>query len=244
MKAIPILFSNKDLQSDYPTGAAFSSFVFRAMKEGRIKQVRKGLYALVNPSSGNVFANKFQIASRAYSDAFLSYHEALEYYGLANQSFVSTCVYLTDSHARDFEFDGVLFQAKKPSIRASVLDRMTEEGIRVASLERAIVDSIDRIPLAGGMEELENALGICPKLDEKEILSLLSLFGKAILYQKVGYLFEKHFGNRYSSSFYGECLSHRGKCDFYLDCHPGNGKRVGKWRLMVEPTEVLPNEIF
>ena len=109
------------------------------------KQVKRGLYALVNPTTGMIFATKFQIASRLFDDAFFSYHEALEYYGLANQSFVSEFTYLTKYHARDLEFEDVIYKAKKSNCNLFIEDRIEEEGIRVVSLERAIIDSIDYI---------------------------------------------------------------------------------------------------
>ena len=48
--------------------------------------LKKSIYALVNPSTGNIFATKFQIASHLFDDAYFSYHDALEYYGLAGMS--------------------------------------------------------------------------------------------------------------------------------------------------------------
>ena len=101
MKQLPKLFSFNDLKDTYKTASNFSVFVYRAIKKGDIKQVKRGLYALVNPSTGLIFANKFQIASRLFDDAFFSYHDAIEYYGLANQSFVSIFNYITKSHSRN-----------------------------------------------------------------------------------------------------------------------------------------------
>ena len=80
MKQLPILFSFNELKDSYETPSDFSVFVYRAMKRGDIKQIKRGLYALINPSTGDIFASKFQIASRLFGDAYFSYHEAIEYY--------------------------------------------------------------------------------------------------------------------------------------------------------------------
>ena len=244
MKLIPELFSFKDLKDTYKTASDFSVFVYRAIKRGDVKQVKRGLYALVNPSTGMIFATKFQIASHLFDDAYFSYHDAIEYYGLANQSFVSIFTYLTKSHARDLEFEDVTYKAKKSNCDLFIRDRMKEEGIRVVSLERAIIDSIDCISLAGGLEEVEYALDDCPKLNLKDVETLLKAYNKNVLYQKVGYLFEKHFGNDIPEEFYKECLKHSGNTVIYLDCYHGYAKLNAKWKLMVKKERYLPDELI
>lgn len=244
MKLIPELFSFKDLKDTYKTASDFSVFVYRAIKRGDVKQVKRGLYALVNPSTGMIFATKFQIASHLFDDAYFSYHDAIEYYGLANQSFVSIFTYLTKSHARDLEFEDVTYKAKKSNCDLFIRDRMKEEGIRVVSLERAIIDSIDCISLAGGLEEVEYALDICHKLNLKDVETLLKAYNKNVLYQKVGYLFEKHFGNDIPEEFYKECLKHSGNTVIYLNCYHGQAKLNAKWKLMVKKERYLPDELI
>ncbi len=244
MKQLPILFSFNELKDSYETPSDFSVFVYRAMKRGDIKQIKRGLYALINPSTGDIFASKFQIASRLFGDAYFSYHEAIEYYGLANQSFVSSFVYLTKAHGRDFDFEDITYIAKKPTCDLFIRDRMKEEGIRVVTMERAIVDSIDDPSLAGGLEEVEYALDDCPKLNLKDVEKLLKAYDKKVLYQKVGYLFEKHFGNDIPDEFYDECLKHSGTSVVYFECDVGNAKLNNKWKLMVKEERHLPDELF
>ena len=166
----------------------------RASERGEIRQIKRGLYALVNPSTGNIFATKFQIASHLFDDAYFSYHEALEYYGLANQSFVSYFTYLTHVYVNDVDFEDVIYHSKKSGYDLEILNRIKEEDIRVVSLERAIVDSIDSPSLSGGLEEIEYALSNCHRLNLDKIEMLLKHYDKSFLYQKVGYLFDKHFG--------------------------------------------------
>ena len=206
MKTLPIIFKYEDIKELYPNVAAFYAFVDRASKRGELKQIKRGIYALVNPSTGNIFATKFQIASHLFDDAYFSYHEALEYYGLANQCFVSYFTYLTHVYVADVDFEDVIYHSKKSGYDLEILDRIKEEGIRVVSLERAIVDSIDSPSLAGGLEEIEYALSNCRRLKIDKIEMLLKHYDKSFLYQKVGYLFEKHFGEEIPESFYKLCL--------------------------------------
>ena len=173
MKTLPILFKYEDIKEFYPNVSSFYAFVDRASKRGEIRQIKRGLYALVNPSTGNIFATKFQIASHLFDDAYFSYHEALEYYGLANQSFVSYFTYLTHVYVDDVVFEDVIYHSKKSGYDLEILNRIKEEDIRVVSLERAIVDSIDSPSLAGGLEEIEYALSNCRKLKIDKIEMLL-----------------------------------------------------------------------
>ena len=244
MKTLPILFKYEDIKDLYPNVESFYAFVGRAIKRGELKQIKRGLYALVNPSTGNIFATKFQIASHLFDDAYFSYHEALEYYGLANQSFVSYFTYLTHVYVNDVDFEDVIYHSKKSENDLEILNRIKEEDIRVVSLERAIVDSIDSPSLAGGLEEIEYALSNCHKLKIEKIEMLLKHYDKAFLYQKVGYLFEKHFGDEVPESFYKLCLSKTGNKINYFEAKVGYSKLVLKWKLMVPLERSEPDELF
>ena len=244
MKVLPTIFTYSDVKEMYPNRDSFNSFLRRSIKVGNIKQIKKGLYALVDPSSGFIYASKFQIASRLFDDAYFSYHEALEYYGLATQVFVSHFTYLTHVYVDDLDFEENIYSSKKSTCDLEIIDRMKQNGVRVVSLERAIVDSIDNPGYAGGLEEIENALDACRDLDIDVIIKMLEYYDKAFLYQKVGYLFEKYFGNRVPDSFYQLCLSKSGNKIQYFEAKVGFAKLVLKWKLMVPTERSFPDEIY
>ena len=244
MKKLPILFKYDDVKNLYPNKNGFNSFLRRSLKNGNIKQVKNGLYALVDPSTGGIYASRFQIASHLFDDSYFSYHEALEYYGLANQVFVSRFTYLTHVYVRDLDFEDVIYTSKKDECDLEILDQMVEENTRVVSLERAIVDSIDSPGYAGGLEEIENALDACRDLYIDKVVKMLEYYDKAYLYQKVGYLFEKHFGDRVPESFYQLCLSKSGNKVQYFEAKVGFAKLVLKWKLMVPTERNMPNDLF
>ncbi len=116
--------------------------------------------------------------------------------------------------------------------------------MRVVSLERAIVDSIDNPKYAGGLEELEEAINCCRNLDINKVIKMLEYYDKAFLYQKVGYLFEKYFGSRVPDSFYQLCLSRAGNKIQYFEAKVGFAKLVLKWKLMVPTQTKIPDNIF
>ena len=244
MKILPMLFTYDDVKEIYPNRDSFNSFLRRSLRSGSIKQVKKGLYAVVDPTTGAIYASKFQIASRLFDDAYFSYHEALEYYGLATQSFVSHFTYLTHVFVRDIDFEENIYSSKKSTCDLEIIDRMKQNGVRVVSLERAIVDSIDNPSYAGGLEEIENALDACRELNLNKIIQMLAYYGKSFLYQKVGYLFEKHFGDKIPESFYELCLSKAGNKIQYFEANVGFAKLVLKWKLMVPKERSFPDEIY
>lgn len=244
MKTLPILFSYQDVKNMYPNINGFYSFLKRSLKNGNIKQVKKGLYALVDQSTGRIYASKFQIASKLFDNSYFSYHDALEYYGLATQSFVSQFTYLAHVRVNPFEFDDVIYYSKVSKCDLEILDHTKENGVRVVSLERAIVDSIDNYHISGGLDEVELALDSCPKLNIDSIAKLLSHYNKAFLYQKVGYLFEKHLGNEIPAWFYKLCLSKIGTKKMYFDCTPGRTKLITKWNLIIKDSGGMPSELF
>ncbi len=244
MKVLPILFKYEDIKEIYPNKDSFYSYLSRSLKKGTIKQVKKGLYALVDPSTGNIYANKFQIASHLFDDAYFSYHEALEYYGLATQSFVSRFTYITHAYVNDLDFEDVIYSSKKSECNLEIMDYIKENNVRVVSLERALIDSIDAPNYAGGLEEIELALDICrvPQIDK--VIKMLEYYDKAFLYQKVGYLFEKYFGDKIPGPFYKLCLSKAGNKIRYFEAKVGYAKFVLKWRLMVPTERSIPDDIF
>ncbi len=245
MKTLPILFSYENIKELYPNKQGFLSFLKRSLKDGLIKQVKRGLYALVDRSTGNIYATKFQIASRLFSNSYFSYHEALEYYGLVNQSFVSVFTYISPNRVPELLFNDVIYRSKKSNCDLEIVNRMMEEDVRVVSLERAIVDSIDCLSLAGGLDEVENALEHCGALKLDKIIALLNYYDKAFLYQKVGYLFEQFFGNKVPDAFYELCLSKIGSKVFYLEPNKSRAKLNSKWKLMIkDSTGGLPDDIF
>ena len=244
MKIIPEIFTYEDVKNLYPNVKNFYAFTSRAVKRGEIKKIKKGLYALVDRSTGGIYVSKFQIASHLFNDAYFSYHEALEYYGLTTQVFVSHFTYLTHVYVNDVDFEENIYSSKKSTCDLEIIDRMNQNGVRVVSLERAIVDSIDSPGYAGGLEEIENALDMCRDLDLDKVIMMLEYYNKAYLYQKIGYLFEKHFGSRVPDSFYQLCLSKSGNKIQYFEAKVGFAKLVLKWKLMVPTERSFPDDIF
>lgn len=52
-----------------------------------IKKIRKIIYSVVNLATGQMVANRYQIACAITNTASISHHSNFEYYGLENQEF-------------------------------------------------------------------------------------------------------------------------------------------------------------
>ena len=109
-----------------------------------------------------------------------------------------------------------------------------KSNVRVSSLERTIIDCIDNVDLAGGIEELLNALEQVGSLNEKKLLDVLASYNNMFLYQKTGYILE-HFKEelKLSDAFFDECEP---KVDnairYFLQDEYSNIKFNSKWQLM------------
>jgi len=177
------------------------------VKQGRLRHVRRGLYAVAFPSfeigsstDGDVSADTFLIASRLTSDAVLAYHTALDLHGLAHSLREERIVLSEQKIVRPLLFAGVRYQAVQPPSALPLADRMTlgvetqdRQGltVRVTGIERTLVDILDRLALAGGWEEVWRAWeSVDMALDFRFLLRYVQLLGRATTAAKLGYALE------------------------------------------------------
>lgn len=205
VKFIPYTFNKQEIIKDFDNEKQLNNWIVSRLKSKSLKKVRNGLYVIVD-SAGYVVSSKFEIASKISKDSFIAYHSALEFYGLANQVF-SDVIVGSSTRFNNFEFEDVEYINKVNKNYVEVINIITA-GVRVSSLERTIIDCIDNINLAGGIEEILNALEQTKVLDEKKLLSVLESYNQVLLYQKVGYILE-HFKEQLqlSDEFFETCKS-------------------------------------
>ena len=162
------------------------------------------MYSIIDLINGFSIANKYEIACAIAEDAYLSHHAALEYHGLSNQVF--HVIYVsTKKRFNPFDYDGITYKYVKPQIDQGVL---ILSHVRVTDLERTIIDSINHINKITGLEELIKSINLIKSLDEDKIMKYLSLYNVQSLYQKTGYILEKHQKNlNLSDYFFTWCKS-------------------------------------
>jgi len=228
---IPYCFTKSDVISHFDNKQRFDTWIKSNIKNGLIKRVRNGLYVSID-SMGNTNVRKFEIATKISSRSFVCYHSALEYYGYANQVYNNITIGI-DKRFNSFEFDGVEYTFKVIKNNEQV-NFFVNENIRVTSLERTIIDCIDNITLAGGIEEVLNALEQIKVLNEKKLLKVLNSYNKVLLYQKVGFLLEQYKDELgLSNEFFESCqrkLTNQTK--YFLQDDYKEIEYNSKWKLM------------
>ena len=184
------------------------------LKKGYIERVRRDLYVVISLETEQPIASRFQIASRMAADACVSYHSAFEFFGYANQVFYEVYV-AVPARVRPFAYDGITYVPVLYQGRTGVVE--TDTSVCVTSLERTVIDCVEDLSLAGGLEEFLRCLTLIPALDEKGLLDTLNMYGRAQLYQKVGYILSAYQDDlMLSDAFFAECEKKSSASKTYL----------------------------
>lgn len=159
-----------------------SGIVQNYLSKDYIKRVKKNLYVATSLETGGSIPSKFEIASNITNSSFLSHHSAFEFYGYQNQ--VYNEIYVSSlEQFRPFVFEYNKYVCK----RVKNIDFVnTVNGVRVSTIEKTIVDSIDIIKSFDDFEELFEVLSMIPLIDGSKVLDYLKYVNKRILFSKVG----------------------------------------------------------
>ena len=171
-------------------------------KRGRILRVRQGLYAVIpfGTEPSKFEPDVFLVAASATEDAVLAYHTALELHGRAHTVFAQFH-FLTRHFCRPFEFRGKRFLGLPPpkavanAGQSPVGVRQIDRAgviVRVTSLERTLVDVLDRPTLGGGWEEIWRSLETIEYFDLEEVVIYTRLLANATTAAKVGFFLEQN----------------------------------------------------
>ncbi len=182
--------------------SARNSLLAYYRNKGRILAVRRGLYAVVGEgfNSESCPIDPFLLAAKLTSDAVLAYHTALEYHGKAYSVF-NRLFYLSDRtsaplHFRNYHFEPTRIpkslQDKKKKDYGVIESERLGIDIRVSSLERTLVDVLDRPNLSGSWEEIWRSLESIEFFNLDQVLKYTKLLGNATTAAKVGFFLEQH----------------------------------------------------
>jgi len=207
-------FSTADVEAMTGKRTTANSLITSYQKKGLIERVRKGLYVAVSLETKQPVPNRYAIASNATSDAYTAYHSALEFHGIANQVYYE--VYAASKNRfRTFEHGGLTYTFVPSPTDIGVESKAG--GVRVTDLERTIIDGIDDFNYVGGIDELLRSIELIPYLNYEKLLTYLSAYNKAFLYQKTGYILEHYKdGLKIPDQFFVNCLNMVGKSSRYL----------------------------
>lgn len=227
------------------------SHLLRYLASRRIGRVKRGVYFAAGPGerAERAALDFLLVASRLTPDAVLGYHTALETHGYA-QSLFERLFFLTASKAKPVAFRGRRFVPVVPSAtlrrkkKAFVFCTEVERrGLpcRVTTVERTLVDVLDRPDLAGGLEEAWRSLAGIPMFDLEVVVKYVRLCGQATLAAKVGFFLEQHRETHgVSEQVLTRLRRMRPEQPHYLDRKLG-GRMAAGWNLIV-PAAILGRE--
>ncbi len=221
-------FSKNELKHITGSEAATKWMCREYQKKGYIERVKRDLYVVISLETQQPIVSRYVIASHISNDAAVSYHSAFEVYGYSNQVFYETQV-TSESRFRDFEYDGVTYRRVAPRITGGVTEI---NGIRVTTLERTVLDSINLFEKIGGLEELLRCLVLIPALDEAALFACLAEYESGFLYQKTGYILSAFAGSLgLSDCFFDLCKSRLPKGKSYLSSERQDFIWHEEWKL-------------
>ncbi len=219
-------------------------------KTGRVVLVRRGLYAAIPPGADpdSYPIDPFLIAAKLTPDAVLSHYTALEFHGKAH-SVHTHFVYsafrpLGPLNFRAYVFRGAKFHQTllrigKENFGVSTAERSGQD-LRVTTLERTLVDVLDRPNLSGSWEEIWRSLESVEFFDLDKVVEYTLMLGNATTGAKVGFFLDQHRETLMVEERHLNMLRDmRSKQPHYLNrSKRKSGRFVQEWNLMV-PNEVI-----
>ncbi len=203
---VPV-FSVQDLVDLYGNVSSTYSSLSRLMSKDRVRKIRRNMYSMVDPGTGLLVANRFQIACAISETAYLSHHSAFEYYGLTNQVYNELYV-SSESKFTSFTYDDITYTYVASRMKSGVINAKTTRGVRLTDLERTVIDSILDVNKIAGIDELLNCLSGIIYLDEDMLKDYLATYDSQVLYQKTGFLLEQFAPElKISTDFINLCKS-------------------------------------
>lgn len=175
------------------------------INHGYVNKIKHNLYTCVDLATKIDLTNKFENASKITENSFVVGHSAFEFYGFYNQIFYN-CQVGSIKKFNEFKYDNVQYQcyALKSDIQVDLI-----KGVRVTTIERTIVDSINYLDEMMDLEELLKCIDVVPMVNEEKIKEMLLFYDKDLLYKKVGYILSYFkYDLNISDSFFDFCLSH------------------------------------
>lgn len=218
--------------------AMLSTVLYRLKRQGRVLSLCPGVY---RGALSQLPLNRFAVPSRLREDAVIAFHSALEYAGLANQTFRTT-YYLSTRPHRDVVFEQQTYHRVAPPrrlVKAKRLGIQVEpagDNISVTGRERTLVDCLLHLEYGGGVTELDQSLAMFPSFDFEKALDYLKALKHPWLYARVGFLLDRQSGRLFfSGKWRDEFLRRKPRGVVYLEKKTPGLKWVPLWNLMVPP---------
>lgn len=212
-------------------------------RSGRLHPVRRGVYVRLVPGRklSETPVDPLALASKMASDAVLAYHTALEAHGVAQSAF-ERLFFATWTKASRLRFQGREYVPVRPraSLRGACeewVTRLERAGVelRVTTLERTVVDVLDRPDLAGGVEEIWRSLEAVEALDFGPLVRYFDRVARPLLSARLGFVLEANRSRWLTPEWpLAHLEARRPRVPVYLDRRQ-TGRLMRRWNLIVPP---------
>ena len=176
---------------------------------GRLHRIKRDLYAPrcpALPANQEPVGSLAAVAARMTADAVLAYHTALECYGMAYSVWFYT-VYAARKPKKNLRvaaglIRGTTFPRALRAAGAEYVETTAQarHGWRLTTVERTLVDIVDRPDLSGGWDEVLHGYDAAPfmlsvaaperRLDVTRMVNYAQSLGKSSTCAKVGFLLD------------------------------------------------------
>ena len=223
-------------------------------KKGRIRRIRRGIYCSIpkGVDADSHLADPFLIASKLSPDVIIGYRTALYFFGKLH-SIQNEFVYLSSKKEKNpFVYQGTLYRAvsiplalkrsNKNDFGVKTLDRLGQK-IRITTLERTVVDILDRPYLCGSWEEIWLSLENIEYLNLTEVFDYALLLGNATTIAKLGFYLETHKDTLMVSDRYlDELRKYIPRIPHYIERDTNNPQSlISAWNLII-PSSLIQRE--
>ena len=246
-------FLSKD-KAPRPKNSTLYNLLTYHQAQGHIVRIRQGLYYSVPKGMlpGQCPVDPFLIASKMAGDAIVGYRTALDLFGKLH-TVCNEFIYISkkrekkpfifkDVHYKAVSIPTALKKSNNEQFGVLSVDKLGQK-IRVTSLERTLVDILDRPHLCGSWEEIWRSLENIEYFDMDQVLKYALLLSKRTTIAKLGFFLEMHRNRLMIPDYYFEqVLKYRPKKPFYLAPNQKQPqKMLAKWNLIV-PLSLLNRE--
>lgn len=221
----------------------------RLVKKGWLERLRPGLFQLVPASRGRegvADTNPLAAGAVLISPYFFSFGTACTHHGLTEQRFSE--VYIACRERRPAEIIRgiryVFVHMPKQQFFGFTGARVLGASVQMATLERALLDAIDRPRHSGGIGEVSRiAMCAATRISWDALVELARRWSSSALVQRLGYLVDLHHGPMPESTKAELLTIIRPHSKIYLDSRRRwgiSGKLAKPWNVVVNvPQEVL-----
>lgn len=215
------------------------------LRRGRIRRIKRGLYMTVPPGQtpDSVKPDLFLVAAKMTPDAVLAYHTALEFHG-RSYSIFTEFYSLTNHSMRKFKFDGMSFRGVpfsrelvEKKVELFDVKHVNRSGVDVSvtSMERTLVDVLDRPVFGGGWEEIWRSLESIEYFNLDKVVEYAFLLANSTTIAKVGFYLESNAERLMVNEKYLDALGKGiSRKPHYMDRNNRKGGQLmERWNLIV-----------